>query len=99
MEHFAWGNQRNGDDEWIPNVLLENSISWNLVCTTYTGGIRDIYDDTNCIILTWEVEEDIEIFKEKFFNTDLQSLIAKAHKKIQSEYAYVKSIWVLENNL
>lgn len=88
---------KNGDDEGVPNVLLENTLSGNLVCTTLTGGLHEIYDTSNACIFTGNPQEDIQTFKEFYESRDLSQCIGGAIANIKREYGYEPSIWILSS--
>lgn len=95
----------NGDNEGVPNLLLENILSGNLIFSTLSGGIADILQDrVTGIVLSGNVDQDTETIISVF--TILQSdlflynmIITAAHKAITTIFTPEHSSELLESIL
>lgn len=90
----------DGDDEGIPNLLLENILSWNLSFSTITGWIWELFCNNHLSCLTWNLKEDFNRILKVFKNKKLIKEIAdKNNNKVIALYKEKNSILKLENNL
>ena len=89
-----------GDNEGIPNLLLENILSGNLVFSTLTGGIGELFSDGAPNALSGDIEEDANKIARIFPDTALiHEMIRKNFTKTREMFHPEKSIVKLENSL
>jgi len=89
----------NWDTDWIPNLILENILSWNLVFSTLVWWIWDIIIDWKTwIVLSWNQKKDFVFCKdakqEVFIN-----IVIKAKERVKEFFSYENSINKLERIL
>lgn len=90
----------NGDDEWIPNLLLENILSGNLSFSTITGWIWELFNEKYTSSLTWNIYKDSEKVSEIFKDSKkIKDIIEENNKKVRQMYDRKNSILKLENKL
>lgn len=90
----------NGDDEWIPNLLLENILSGNLSFSTITGWIWELFNEKHTCSLTWNIYKDSEKIFEIFKDSEkIKDLTEENNKKVRQIYDKKNSILKLENKL
>lgn len=90
---------KNGDDEWVPNILIENSMSGNMIATTITWWIAEVYNDMNACILTGSTDTDINIIIEYVTRGWMEDDIERAQIQIKKIYSKENSLWILETYL
>jgi hypothetical protein len=92
---------KKGDNEWIPNLISENILSWNLIFSTNVWGIWEIIKDWySWFILSWNIDTDYWKIKKilnnrMFFN----SIIDNGYFIINDVFSYNNSIKKLEKIL
>lgn len=85
---FIWHFKiaKNGDREGIPNIVIENILSHNLIFSTVVGGIWDILIDKKTgYTLSGNMLEDAKKII-KFSMRDNIDIIKVAHKTISNEF-------------
>ena len=90
----------NWDDEWIPNLIVENMLCWNLVFSSITGWIWELFNNDNYSYLTWNIYKDcdkiIKIFQNKIL---VKEIIKENYEKVRNMYKRENSILKLEKIL
>lgn len=88
------------DDEWIPNLILENILSGNLVFSSITGWIWELFDMDNCSSLFLDIQKDFEKINLVCKNwKEIEQSIRNNYEKVLKMYKWENSILKLENKL
>lgn len=94
INSYMWHFQiaRNWDRDWIPNLMIENMLSWNLIFSTLCWGISDILkNEKTWFVLTWNFSKDIEIFYKLRNNSfSMKEILEKAKETIDTEFSIEK---------
>lgn len=86
---FIWHFQvaSDGDQDGIPNVMVENMFVWNVVFSTLAWGIEDIliHDETG-YILSWDNTKDVDLFEKVLSDSKKISQVThQARKKLETK--------------
>lgn len=88
------------DNEWIPNLMLENMLMGNIVFSTITGWIWDVIQDgITGIALSWDATIDAIRIKENLSKYSLSILSENAQSIVQDVFWTENSIKKLEKIL
>lgn len=88
----------NGDCDWIPNLILENMLCWNIVFSTIVWWIGEIIkDNITWILLIRNIEKDFENIKNK--KNNYYKIVKNWIKLIKNNFSYNNSILKLEKIL
>ena len=89
-----------GDDEGIPNLILENILSGNLVFSTLTGWIGEIFDPDAPNVLRGDGAEDTLRIEWWFSDKiGIRTVIQKDYKKIREVFKRENALGKLQNLL
>lgn len=93
--HFTKGD--DGDEDGIPNVILENMLVWNLIFSTLSWGISDIiFDKKTWYIFSWKQKEDIEKFEQVIIDVPLnERILNNARDFVCENFDIVKQAWII----
>ncbi|MDD2870371.1 MAG: glycosyltransferase [Candidatus Gracilibacteria bacterium] len=84
----------NGDTDGIPNMVLENMLSGNLVFSTLIGGIGEvIIDGETGVVISGKIEDDLEKMRGVF---DYEMIVDNAYRKVRDEFGRENSVGKLE---
>ncbi len=87
----------NWDTDWIPNMILENMLSWNLVFSTLVWGIGEVIIDWETgVVLSWNIEED---FVKLRLVVNIEKIVENSYRKVIEEFCIEKGIEKLETEI
>lgn len=88
------------DDEGIPNLILENILSWNLIFSSITGWIWELLSSESKNSLSGDLNTDLSTIQSLFESKEqIAETIKTDYKTVTSMYAQENSILKLENKL
>jgi colanic acid/amylovoran biosynthesis glycosyltransferase len=86
------------DDEWIPNLIIENMLSWSLVFSSYTWWIWEILIDyESWLKLELDLEKDNKKIINFFENWDFDKTLKNALNIAKKTFSKDKWVYKLEN--
>lgn len=88
----------NGDSDWVPNLLFENILSWNLIFTRLAWGIGELIKDMKTwIILSWDINNDLLKIENVFYKVRLPDMAIAWCLLINKSFWKKQSIEKLKN--
>lgn len=97
---YAGIDDQSGDVDGIPNALLQAGFCGLPVMTTQSGSIKELFDDSNSLIIEQKNSQDIIIkFKDLVSNSDYQKRSHRLFQQVYSDFNLDLNVKLLENEL
>lgn len=79
---------KNWDSEWIPNLIIENMLSWNLVFSSLNWWIEEVLIDWETwLALSLDIKEDWKKIVEFFNNWELEKILKNAFNLVREVFS------------